>query len=156
MNHRSLLLHSCWSTVEFKPVFEFICLNSFENLQNVSFSSPRFPCFQPSYSLQPSTVSPRPSSPYSAAQPSLLTRLRSPPSAQPARAASSFCVSLTSGARWSSPTSGRTPSRIRAARAAPRAGRAPTHSFPWACTPGPPLAYLDPAAPCASPFPRKP
>jgi hypothetical protein len=51
--------------VEFKPVFELICLNSFENLQNVSFSSPSFPCFQPSYPLQPSTVSPWPSLPFS-------------------------------------------------------------------------------------------
>jgi hypothetical protein len=44
--------------VEFKPVFEFICLNSFERLQNVSFSSPSFPCFQPSNPLQPSTALP--------------------------------------------------------------------------------------------------
>jgi hypothetical protein len=116
MNHRSLLLHSCWSTI-FDWLNSNLCLNSFENLQNVSFSSPRFPCFQPNYSLQPNTVSPRPSSPYSAAQPNLLTRPRSPPSAQPARVAFSLCVSLMGGARWSSPTSGRTPSRIRAVRA---------------------------------------
>jgi hypothetical protein len=40
-------------------------------------------------------------------------QLRSPPTAQPARTGSSLCVSLTGGARWSSPTSGRTPSRTR-------------------------------------------
>jgi hypothetical protein len=155
MNHRSLLLHSCWSTI-FDWLNSNLCLNSFENLQNVSFSSPRFPCFQPSYSLQPSTVSPRPSSPYSAAQPNLLTRPRSPPSAQPARAASSLC--LADG--WGlvvipdlRPDPEPNPS---CARAALRASRAPAHSFPWARTPGPPSAYLDPAAPCTSPFPRKP
>jgi hypothetical protein len=62
--------------VEFKPVFEFICLNSFKNLQNVSFSSPFSfllrpnPAFAAQLLAQPNQITSR--------GPARLFQLRSP------------------------------------------------------------------------------
>jgi hypothetical protein len=44
--------------VEFKPVFEFICLISFEKFANRFLFLPKLSFFQPSYPLQPSTAFP--------------------------------------------------------------------------------------------------
>jgi hypothetical protein len=45
-----MLEHNFW-LAEFKPVFEFICLYSFEKFAKVSFSSPSFGPIQPSSQL---------------------------------------------------------------------------------------------------------
>jgi hypothetical protein len=60
-----MLEHNFW-LAEFKPVFEFICLYSFEKFAKVSFSSPSFGSIQPSslaILCSPALLSPRPSSP---------------------------------------------------------------------------------------------
>jgi hypothetical protein len=71
-----------------------------------------------------------------------------------ARVAPSSLVQLPGGARGSSPTSGRTPSRA-AARAAPRAGRTRAPPLPpWARASGSPLPLKRAASP--APFPFRP
>jgi hypothetical protein len=52
------MLEHYFCLVEFKPVFEFICLNSFENLQkhfSISHTPPFFVllCFWPNSALSP-------------------------------------------------------------------------------------------------------
>jgi hypothetical protein len=55
------MLEHYFCLVEFKPVFEFICLNSFENFaKHFPLLTQAFLAFSPANSSQPSSVPPRP------------------------------------------------------------------------------------------------
>jgi hypothetical protein len=127
------MLEHYFYLVEFKPVFEFICLNSFENLQNIFLFTHPFSFFEPA-PLSFSALS-RPT-----LQPNLAQY--QPPSFRPVadHSASFLSASLTCGAAPSSPPLGRTRAqvevrprrpRIRAASRALALGPHAKTAAPW-------------------------
>jgi hypothetical protein len=153
------MLEHYFCLVEFKPEFEFICLNPFSKISNLSLLPLTFSfvsahlaaCFQPSYSLQPSAVSPRPSSPFSAAQPTFgpsaargsPNRLPPPVSRRQVGPGGHLPPQVAPGSNPTAPP------------LSPRRSRTRAPLLPWARAPGPSSAYKSRRLACSVvPFPQ--